>query len=204
MKNLKVLWIFILPSVALSCSKVNDVTISESLPMKISNEVPTGWQTTDSLVDGIYAIVTPVGGNDTECIEVCTCSKVNGLTVHLNTYEGYPNQQWEVTNNGDGYYRIINRYSGKALEVPNADTTEHLQLDQWTYNVWYNQRKWKIDYFVYGCYVITNRATGKIATLDSGLLAPYTKVTQTTPNPQDIQLYYLWKFKLLTPEEIFH
>lgn len=203
MKNLVVLYRLIFFMAVVGCTKTDDIMISEPSLMKTGNIESTGWQTVDSLVDGVYAIITPIGGDRTECIEVCACSKGNGLKVHLNTYEGYPNQQWEVTNNGDGYYRIINRFSGKALEVPNADTTEHLQLDQWNYNAWFSERKWKIDYFVYGCYVISNRATTKLATLDSGLIIPYTKITQTTPDPEDIKLDYLWMFKLLSPEEIF-
>ncbi len=41
-----------------------------------------------------------------------------------------PNQQFQISKRGNGYYQLVARHSGKCVEVPAAFTTDRVQLEQ--------------------------------------------------------------------------
>jgi hypothetical protein len=66
-------------------------------------------------------------------MEVTGSSTANGGDVRQNGWVGQPNQTWEITGLGNGYYRILARHSGKVLNVSNAGTTNGTDVNQWSW-----------------------------------------------------------------------
>ncbi len=62
--------------------------------------------------------------------------------------------------NSNTYYKIVNRNSGKALDVPGGNTANNTQLVQWN-DVGNNNQQYKLVADADGYYTIINRATNK-------------------------------------------
>jgi len=60
-------------------------------------------------------------------------STINGGNAILWTYFGNDNQKWSVQDAGDGYYRIVNKYSNLSLDVEGILTTNGASIWQWEY-----------------------------------------------------------------------
>jgi len=60
----------------------------------------------------------------------------------------------------DGTYKLINRNSGKAMDVVNASTANGAQIQQWSYSATSNQ-KWVFTHRGANQYTITSSQTGK-------------------------------------------
>jgi Ricin-type beta-trefoil lectin domain-like len=67
--------------------------------------------------------------------------------------------QWYIVPEGDGYYKIVNGYSGKPLDDYQNGTANGSKVDQWEWSGGNNQL-WKITQ-VGGSYEFTNKASGK-------------------------------------------
>lgn len=80
------------------------------------------------------------------CLEVLNWSGANGGTVDIWDYSGTGgnNQNWSIQATDNGFYKIINANSGKALEVSSPSTTTSLTngttVDQWDYTGAKNQQ----------------------------------------------------------------
>ncbi|MET8176194.1 RICIN domain-containing protein [Streptomyces clavifer] len=73
--------------------------------------------------------------NDTQqVVDVSDTSSADNAAVHLWTYGGGNNQQWQAVDEGGGAYRFVSRHSGKCLDVPSASTADSVQLVQYTCN----------------------------------------------------------------------
>ncbi|MFJ9575146.1 RICIN domain-containing protein [Streptomyces sp. NPDC101191] len=70
----------------------------------------------------------------TQVVDVSDVSAADNAPVHLWTYGGGLNQQWQAVDDGGGAYRFVNRNSGKCLDVPAASTADSVQLVQYTCN----------------------------------------------------------------------
>jgi hypothetical protein len=55
----------------------------------------------------------------------------NGARTQLWAFAGGANQQWQPVPLGNGYDKLVARHSGKCLDVPGADTSNGVQLQQW-------------------------------------------------------------------------
>ena len=66
--------------------------------------------------------------------DVSDVSTADNAAVHLWTYGGGANQQWQAVDEGGGAYHFVNRNSGKCLDVPSASTADSVQLVQYTCN----------------------------------------------------------------------
>jgi ricin-type beta-trefoil lectin protein len=90
-------------------------------------------QWTFTATDGGYFQV----GNANAPGQVWDDTNVSGADsspIQLWTYGGGANQQWQpVLESGDTYH-LVNRFSGKCLDVPGASTAESVQLQQYTCN----------------------------------------------------------------------
>ncbi|MFG2348055.1 RICIN domain-containing protein [Streptomyces phaeochromogenes] len=73
-------------------------------------------------------------GDATKTWDVADVSAADGAAVHLWTYGGGANQQWQAVAESAGTYHFVNRHSGKCLDVPSASTADGTQLQQWTCN----------------------------------------------------------------------
>ncbi|MGP3690050.1 RICIN domain-containing protein [Streptomyces sp. IBSNAI002] len=69
-----------------------------------------------------------------QVVDVSDTSSADDAAVHLWTYGGGANQQWQAVDEGGGAYRFVSRHSGKCLDVPSASTAEGVQLVQYTCN----------------------------------------------------------------------
>jgi len=65
--------------------------------------------------DGFFRI-SPVCDSSL-AMDVLNQSMDNGTNVELSYYSGRDSQKWEIRDNGDGYYSVINANSGKSLDV---------------------------------------------------------------------------------------
>ena len=55
----------------------------------------------------------------------------DGARVHLWSYVGGTNQQWQPVALGGGLYRFVARHSGKCLDVRDVSTSDGAQIQQW-------------------------------------------------------------------------
>lgn len=49
------------------------------------------------------------------------------------TGTGGNNQQWKLEAAGGGYYKVVNKNSGKVLDIPGASTMNGTKIQQWSY-----------------------------------------------------------------------
>jgi hypothetical protein len=98
-----------------------------------------------SAANGSY-LLTPMHTNG-KCLEVLGWSGSNGATVDIWTYSGTGggNQNWLIQPTDNGFYKIINVNSGKALEVTlGSNAAVPLRngsaVDQYTYSGGKNQQ----------------------------------------------------------------
>lgn len=98
--------------------------------------------------------------NSNKALDVNGSSTANGGAIVQWDYWGGNNQQWKITNLGNGYYSIINRNSNKALDVNGASTTAGTGIIQYDYSGGNNQQ-WRIVDMGFGYFEVTNRNSGQ-------------------------------------------
>lgn len=95
-----------------------------------------------------------------KALDVNGSATTNGANIIQWDYWGGNNQQWKITNLGNGYFSIINRNSNKALDVNGSSTTGGANIVQWDY--WGgNNQQWRIVDMGFGYYEIINRNSGQ-------------------------------------------
>ncbi|MGC4854891.1 RICIN domain-containing protein [Micromonospora sp. DT4] len=72
--------------------------------------------------------------NSAQVLDVTDRSTADSAPIQLWSYSGGTNQQWRAESAGGGYYRLVNRSSGKCLDVPGASTADSVQLIQYACN----------------------------------------------------------------------
>jgi hypothetical protein len=93
--------------------------------------------------DGYFLMVA---AHSNKCLDVAGASTANGAKVHQWTCHNGTNQQWSIANPGgtptpgNTRYQLINRHSGKCLEVAGSSSDRGAPLRQWTCNGALNQR----------------------------------------------------------------
>jgi len=73
-------------------------------------------------------------GNSAQALDVTNVSVADSAPIQTWAYSGGNNQQWTAVSEGGGYYHLVNRNSGKCLDVPAASTADSVQLVQYTCN----------------------------------------------------------------------
>jgi hypothetical protein len=86
----------------------------------------------------------------------------------------------------NGSYRIVARHSNKVLDVPNASTSDGIQLQQWAYFGNQNQ-KWQVTLESDGYYTIRSVGTNKVVDATNSSSANGTKVQQWTSTGSNAQ-----------------
>jgi hypothetical protein len=87
-------------------------------------------------------------------------SKNDGGRLRTHDYTGQPNQQWNITALGGGYYLLVRVDSGKALNVPGGKTEDGVALVQGDVTKGPSQ-KWKIEKIENGIWKLTAEVSGK-------------------------------------------
>ncbi|WP_076465812.1 RICIN domain-containing protein [Actinomyces mediterranea] len=113
-----------------------------------------------------YRIVSRASG---KTIGTCAGSTDNGACIVQWVDDGDLDQRWIVRDAGDGYVNLVNAKSGKALDVPNGQSANGTQLQQWeiTGNGNVNQQ-WRVVARAGGWLSIVNRGNGRAVDLPSG------------------------------------
>ncbi|RYE04740.1 MAG: hypothetical protein EOP51_35050, partial [Sphingobacteriales bacterium] len=88
-------------------------------------------------------------------------------------------QKWNAIDLGNGYYKLMNLYSGKVLEVFGNSTTQGAQVSQYEWNAGNNQQ-WQLTVVGFGAYKIINRQTGLALTNEGNSTANGAIITQRT------------------------
>ncbi|MFC9693557.1 ThuA domain-containing protein [Kribbella sp. NPDC056951] len=70
----------------------------------------------------------------TKVIDVSGVSTEDNAGLHLWTYGGGTNQQWQAVSEGGGYFHFVVRHTSKCLTVPGGSTADSTQLVQSTCN----------------------------------------------------------------------
>jgi hypothetical protein len=65
-------------------------------------------------------------------LDVSNWSTADGANIHQWTDTGGANQQFRLADSGNGYVRLINRNSNKAVEVQNAATNNGARVVQYS------------------------------------------------------------------------
>jgi hypothetical protein len=90
----------------------------------------------------------------------------------------------------NGTYKLVNRLSGKVLDVPNAETSDGTQLIQWSYNGGNNQ-KWNITSNGDGTYKIKSVNSGKCVDVQGAASFDLTPIIQWTDSGSSNQKWQL-------------
>ncbi|NEA33561.1 RICIN domain-containing protein [Streptomyces sp. SID13031] len=72
--------------------------------------------------------------NAAQALDVTNVSTADSALIQLWSYSNGLNQQWQPVEEADGAYHLVNRNSGKCLDVPGASTADGVQLQQYTCN----------------------------------------------------------------------
>ncbi|MGQ8336974.1 glycoside hydrolase family 2 TIM barrel-domain containing protein [Sunxiuqinia sp. A32] len=106
------------------------------------------------------------------------------------------NQQWMLTETGQGYYTLTNRKSNKNMDNSAGSTADGNKMVQWSANSGNENQRWKLTY--YGSfYTLTNEASGK--NLDWRKVSSDGYLCQYTANPESE--YQQWKIELVGERE---
>ena len=114
-----------------------------------------------------------------KALEVENASQDDGANVIQWTYNGIPNQQWDIADAGNGYYTIRAAHSGKSLDVYNFSTEEGGEIRQWSFTGGANQR-WRFVDAGNGYYGIVSQHSGlgldvfEFSTADGGDIRQWT------------------------------
>jgi len=106
-------------------------------------------------------------------------SKVDGAKTTQWTRDDRASQQWQFVDAGGGYYKLVNRNSGKVLDVPASSTADGTMLDQWTDNGGRNQQ-FNLEGYGSGYVRLINRNSGKAVSVKDSSTSDGADVVQST------------------------
>ncbi|NUR31004.1 MAG: coagulation factor 5/8 type domain-containing protein, partial [Catenulispora sp.] len=89
------------------------------------------WQFTPT-DSGYYRVGVAPAPN--QVWDVTDVSTADSAKTQLWLYGGGANQQWQPVAESGGSFHLVNRNSGKCLDVPGASTADSVQLQQYTCN----------------------------------------------------------------------
>lgn len=90
-------------------------------------------------------------------------SKEEGAKIIQTTANDSDFQIWTVTDGGDGYYNLVNKVSGKAIDVPNSSKKAGVELKQYNNGSNRNYQKFAITDTGDGYYRITPKQVSNFA-----------------------------------------
>jgi len=138
------------------CDKIESMTGTKGLtntsPKRAANDV----YITGTVPTGTYKITTGTtinAANKTMGVDssLALAAPVQQLDYAINT-----GSDWRITDLGNGYYSIINTYSGQALTLGDTSLPEHEQIIQFNYGG-VDAQQWKIAYQAFGAYRIESK-----------------------------------------------
>jgi hypothetical protein len=125
------------------------------------------WTQGDSIFDGTYNIFKTGTRQSLDAP-----GGVSALL--LNKFTGSDQQKWDISNTGNGYFKITNTGNGKSLSITTNSGNTQLQQVAFTGD---DSQLWNIEHQGHGLYKITNKAGGLALTIGetSGASGPAIK-----------------------------
>ncbi|MZQ85644.1 hypothetical protein GQF01_26380 [Paenibacillus sp. 5J-6] len=143
-----------------------------------------------AMVGGVYKLINAGSGNP--AMDVKGNATANGTPVIVSPDNGAASEQWNVSDNGDGTFRLLGVQSGKALDVSGANTVDNSYTIIWPYDGSPNKR-WKFNANADGTYSIVGVQSNK--PLDTLLSGTEYKVVIKTANGAASQKWRLVKLQ---------
>jgi len=149
--------------------------------------IAVGNNTGKTIENGEYHIVSALDNN--KGVDVTGAGKANFTNIQLYSNVNDKTQTFDVTYLGDGYYKIIGKFSGKSLDVNGCQTYKYsnVQLCEWNNS---NAQKWIIkkngNY-----YNIIAKGSGMYLDVNAANSANGTNIQVYTGNNTKAQM---WKF----------
>lgn len=140
-----------------------------------------------ALEDGYYALISALGDGGTYALDLAGKKTANGTNIQIYPYNGGDNQQFLLTQNGDGSYKIRTKLSEgrSAVEIADASLNSGANVQQWEVNG-NNCQDWvlesvadpgcKMDTDVY--YQFENENSGMVMDIEAGKLEEGTNLQQ--------------------------
>lgn len=129
------------------------------------------------VAEGTYKITNR---SSAKVLDVDGASTMEGANVLQWTDNGGSNQQWIITEAGDGYYRISPAHAtGLGLDVADLSTTDGANVQTWTYSGGQGQQ-WSFVDLGDGYYTIVARHSGKCLNVAGGSTADGANIEQYT------------------------
>lgn len=153
--------------------------------------------------DGYYYIASCVGDGGTYVLDVAGKKTENGTNIDIYQYNGGTNQQFMLTRNSDGNYKIRTRISDEnsVIEVADASSASGANIQQWEVNG-ASCQDWILEPVTDpGCkmdtsliYTFENVGSGLMMEVKDALMADNANVQQWSANGLDCQKWILKEF----------
>ena len=147
---------------------------------------------TQTIPNGTYRIAA--AADLSKGVDVAGVSTGEAVNVHLWTYGGGANQQFDVTYQGGGFYSIAPRHSGKRLDLHDQSVTPGANVEQYSKDGTDTQN-WMIRDAGDGSYYIIN-SNGLYLDANGGVMSNGTNLQGWVGNGTAAQ-----KWKFLSPTE---
>lgn len=97
-------------------------------------------------------------------LDVLDFNQENGAIVVQSHGSDNENQQWLLSDAGNGYYTLTVKHSGKVLTVRDASTQDGAQIEQYEKNG-SDAQLWQLEETEEGYYILTSKASGMALTV---------------------------------------
>lgn len=122
-------------------------------------------------------------------IEVANSSKSNGAQIRINSYKKSSAQKFKFERRNDGTYKITNINSGKSLDVYDSGWKNGQKIQQWS-STNAPEQHWTLRDLGDG-YALQPSIGNWVLNIQSGKVAPGTKIELHTPSGSATQKFYL-------------
>ncbi|MFL5537578.1 MAG: RICIN domain-containing protein [Longimicrobiaceae bacterium] len=157
---------------------------------KTTTQTAAAPRRTVTIDPNVYYVIRNLGTDKVADVESAGCC--NGYWIHQWTYEGQTNQQWQIVDLGNGYYKIVARHSGRVMDVESASLNDGARVHQWGYDGSTNQQ-WSINDTGSGTVYFLARHSGKALTVSGSgsITADGVGIKQYTYAGTNLQKWYL-------------
>lgn len=128
-----------------------------------------------------------IGVGSRLCVELAQASAQEGVRIQQDRCSDAPGG-WDVMELGNSEFAIVNRNSGRVLDVQNASGQDGATVHQWTWNQSGAQR-WRLESKVAGTYLIVNVASGKCLDVEGASTSSGARITQYRCTGGENQLF---------------
>lgn len=177
----------------LATSSVSRYAKLVTRPQRSNSYEQWRFTATNLIPNGTYQLGSALGNN--QMLDVSGAGTANCTNVQIWANNGLNPQKWQVTHVGNGYYKLINAASGKALDI-NRNTCN---VQQYTYVANEAAELWKAEVSDKGGYVFVNKLNGRLLDVYAARNASGTNVWVYPRNGADAQRWLLYSTTKIQP-----